>query len=95
MHLNNVLISTISIIHIMYYVSLLQKEMKLFYVKHPKFYGKALYKVKKCFQTPSKLIKTFNHLMRRGFMYTSVVKSLRMIFFGKNIDFLIGSFLLN
>ena len=64
-------------------------------ISHPKFYGNVLYKAKKHFNLPNKLIKPLNRLIRRGFKYTIVVKSLRMVFFGKNIDFLIGSLRLN
>ena len=64
-------------------------------ISHPKFYGNVIYKAKKCFHTPNRLIKPLNRLIRRGFKYTIVVKSLRMVFFGINIDFLIGSLLPN
>ena len=60
-------------------------------ISHPTFYGNVLHKAKKCLRSPSKLIKPLNRLIHKGYKYNIVVKSLRMIFFGINIDFLIGS----
>ena len=60
-------------------------------ISHPEFYGNVLYKAKKCLSSPNKLIKPLNRLIQKGYKYNIVVKSLRMVFFGINIDFLIGS----
>lgn len=60
-------------------------------ISHPEFYGNVLYKAKKCLSSPNKLIKPLNRLIHKGYKYNIVVKSLRMVFFGINIDFLIGS----
>ena len=64
-------------------------------ISHPLFYGNVLHKGKKCFHSPNKLIKPLNRLIHKGYNYGIVVKSLRMVFFGINIDFLIGSLHLN
>ena len=60
-------------------------------ISHPIFYGNILYKAQKHFRSPQKLIKPINRLIRSGYRYDIVVKSLKLAFFGKNIDFLLGS----
>ena len=59
-------------------------------IAHPTFYGNVVYKAKKHFHHQERLIKPLNRLIRKGFKYDIVVKSLYMVFFGKNIDILIG-----
>ena len=60
-------------------------------ISHPIFYGNILYKAQTHYHHPVRLIKPINRLINKGYKYDIVVKSLLMIFFGKNIDTLIGS----
>ena len=60
-------------------------------ISHPHFYGNILYKAKKCIHSPEKLTKPLNRLIRKGYSYDIVVKSLRLAFFGKNINSLLKS----
>ena len=60
-------------------------------ISHPIFYGNILYKAKKFFHDPHRLVKPLNRLISKGYSYDIVVKSLHMVFFGKNIDSLVRS----
>ena len=60
-------------------------------VSHPIFYGNILYKAQKCQYSPQKLIKPLNRLIKKGYSYDTVVRSLKIAYFGVNIDSLIGS----
>ena len=42
-------------------------------------------------KNPSRLISFLNKLLHKGCVYNTVVKSLSMVFFGIDIDFLIAS----
>ena len=60
-------------------------------ISHPHFYGNILYKATKYRKTPQNLIKPLNRLIRRGYKYDIVIKSLNLAYFGSNISSLIGS----
>ena len=60
-------------------------------ISHPIFYGNILYKAQKYKYSPVMLVKPLNRLIHKGYSYDIVVKSLRIAYFGLNIDFLIGS----
>ena len=42
------------------------------------FYGNILYEALKCRHLPRKLTKTFNRLIRKGYSYNTIVRSLRI-----------------
>ena len=60
-------------------------------ISHPIFYGNILYKAQKCQYSPQKLTKPLNSLFRKGYSFDTVVRSLKIAYFGFNIDSLIGS----
>ena len=60
-------------------------------ITHPNFYGNIIYKATKHKRSPNNLITPLNRLIRKGYDYNIVVKSLQMVFFGRNIDNLIRS----
>ena len=55
-------------------------------VSHPNFYGNIIYKAHKFINCPSGLIDPLNKLIHKGYKYSIVVKSLLLVFIGKNID---------
>ena len=60
-------------------------------ISHPIFYGNILYKAQKCQYSPQKLTKPLNRLIKKGYSYDTVVRPLKIAYFGVNIDSLIGS----
>ena len=60
-------------------------------INHPIFYGNVINKAKKLRHSPDKLVIPLNRLICKGYSYNIVVKSLQMVFFGVNIDYLIRS----
>ena len=60
-------------------------------ISHPIFYGNILYKAQRCQYSPQKLTKPLNRLIKKGYSYDTVVRSLKIAYFGVNIDSLIGS----
>ena len=60
-------------------------------VSHPNFYGNIIYKAHKFKNCPSKLIDPLNKLIHKGYKYSIVVKSLLLVFIGKNIDQLLNA----
>ncbi len=67
------------------------KQLIKFGISHPIFYGNIIYKAQKCKKRPLQLTKPLNRLIYRGYKFNIVVKSLNMVFFGKNIDGLVKS----
>ena len=55
------------------------------------FYENILYKAQKCQYSPQKLTESLNRLIKKGYSYDTVVRSLKIAYFGVNIDSLIGS----
>ena len=60
-------------------------------ISHPNFYGNVVNKARKFQSDPSKLIKPLNNLIRKGYNYHIIIKSLNFAFFGRNIDSLVTS----
>ena len=60
-------------------------------ISHPIFYGNNLYKAQKYQYSSQKLTKPLNRLIKKGYSYDTVVRSLKIAYFGFNIDSLIGS----
>ena len=63
-------------------------------ISHPIFYGNIPYKAQRCQYSPQKLTKPLNRLItciKKGFSNDTVVRSLKIAYFGVNIDSLIGS----
>ena len=44
-----------------------------------------IYKAQKCKYSPQKLTKPLNRLIKKGYSYDTVVKSLKIAYFGFNI----------
>ena len=59
-------------------------------ILYPIFYVSILYKSQKCQYSPQKITKPLNRLIKKGYSYDSVVRSLKIAYFGFNIDSLIG-----
>ena len=62
-------------------------------ISHPIFYGNILYKAQKCQYSPQKLTKPLNRPIKKGYIYDTVVRLLKIAYFGVNIesDSLLGS----
>lgn len=60
-------------------------------ISHPIFYGNILYKAQRCQYSPQKLTKPLNRLIKKGYSYDTVVRSLKIAYFGVNIESLIRS----
>ena len=59
-------------------------------ISHPMFYGNILYKAQNCQYSPQKLTKLLNRLIKKRYSYDTVVRSLKIVYFGLNIDSLIA-----
>ena len=51
-------------------------------ISHPFCYGYILYKAKTCQYSPQKLIKPLNRLIKKGYSYDTVARSLKIAYFG-------------
>lgn len=60
-------------------------------ISHPVFYGNVVNKANKFKNCPMDLSVWLNKLIDKGYNYTTVVKSLNIVFFGINIDSLINT----
>ena len=60
-------------------------------ISHPVFYGNIVYKAHKFKKCPSDLKNYLNRLIHKGYKFDIVVRSLNLVFVGKNIDTLIRS----
>ena len=60
-------------------------------ISHPNFYGNIVYKAHKFKNCPSQLVDPLNKLIYKRYKYNIVVKSLLLVFIGKNIDNLLNS----
>ena len=60
-------------------------------ISHPAFYGNIVYKAHKFKKCSSKLTDHLNRLIHIGYKFNIVVKSLNLVFMGRNIDPLIRS----
>ena len=49
-------------------------------------YGNILYKAHKCRQSPQGITKPLNILIKKGYSYDTVVRSLKIAYYGFNID---------
>ena len=55
------------------------------------FYSNILYKAQKCQYSPQKLTKPLNRLIKKGYSYETVVKPLKIAYFGFNKGLCIGT----
>ena len=58
-------------------------------ISRPAFYGNIVYKAHKFKKCPSNLTDHLNRLIHKGYKFNIVVKSLSLVFMGRNIDPLI------
>lgn len=60
-------------------------------ISHPEFYGNVVYKAYKFKNNPLELKNWLQNLLRKGYLLDILVKSLNLVFLGRNIDNLIVS----